>query len=299
MLNEPSPEKRPAHPLERQPSDEGETPQRRPHPLEQAPLAPRQSGGAPRQTGWLHIPSVTPVATYALVVANLAIYALIFLVPSLGDNLMEWGADNPAKVLLQGEYHRLLTSMFLHASPAHVMLNMVVLYSFGGSLERIAGHARFLLIYFLGGLGGSILSVALAGDSRVYSVGASGAIFALVGAEYIFLYQHRKLMGAAGAAQRRNLVIMALINLGFGILTTVGPAQVHIDNWGHVGGLIGGLALAQLINPFYVVKRHPDHPDSNHLLAIDINPLNRKYWAVSIYVAVLIAILIVAAVIVR
>lgn len=296
MLNDPPPENRPVHPLERKPPSEEEAPPRRLHPLEQQPPAPVRPAGAPQQSGTLHIPSVTPYLTYALAIVNVAIFAAGYLFQPASRDLVLWGANHPARVLLDGEFYRLVTAMFLHGSIAHVMLNVLVLYSFGSSLERIGGHVRFALIYFLGGLGGSVLSAALGNG---YSVGASGAIFALIGAEYVFLYQHRKLMGATGAARRRSLILLGLMNLAVGLLTTLGDTTVKIDNWGHLGGLVGGLALAQLINPLYIVRRHPDYPDSNHLLAVDINPLNRKYWVVSVYLAALIAVLIVASLIAR
>jgi membrane associated rhomboid family serine protease len=135
--------------------------------------------------------------------------------------------------------------------------------------------------------------------SNVSSVGASGAIFAVLGAEYVFLHEHRKLMGAAGQARRRSLLVLGVVNLVFGVATTLGDGPVRIDNWGHLGGLIGGVALGWFISPLFVLRRHPDYPDSNHLLAVDINPLNRKYWAVSIYSAVLLVILLAAVLITR
>jgi membrane associated rhomboid family serine protease len=79
----------------------------------------------------LHIPSVTPVVTYTLVAAIVAIYAASFLLADLGRTLFDWGKNVPSEVLVWGEYHRLLTAMFLHGSPAHLLFNAYALYVLG------------------------------------------------------------------------------------------------------------------------------------------------------------------------
>jgi rhomboid protease GluP len=305
MLNEPPHDQnRPVHPLEQHPEPEAYSPQepvrqRRPHPLELRPAAPEEGTRPSSSQAHLHIPSVTPNVTYVLVAVNVGIFALMALFQDFGLNLLNWGANEPEAVLRNGEYYRLLTAMFLHGSVPHILFNGLVLYSFGTSLERIMGHARFAAIYFLGGLGGSVASVVLGSAHNVPSVGASGAIFAIIGAEYVFLYQHRKLLGASGESRRRSLLMMGLMNLVFGIATSLGNGPVRIDNWGHIGGLIGGLALAWFINPIYLLKRHPDYTDDTHFMAVDVNPFNKKYWVLSIYSAALLAILIVAVALVR
>jgi rhomboid protease GluP len=304
MLNEPPHDSnRPVHPLERKLESEapGATPepvrQRRPHPLELKPTPPEaKPAGTQAQ---LHIPSVRPDVTYALVAINVGIFALMLIDQNFALKLLDWGANDPEAVLRNGEYYRLFTAMFLHGSLLHILFNATVLYSFGTSLERIMGHVRFAAIYFLGGLGGSVASIVLGAAHDVRSVGASGAIFAIIGAEYIFLHQHRKLLGETGAARRRSLLILGLMNLVFGVATTLGNGAMRIDNWGHIGGLIGGLVLAWFINPFYLLKRHPDYTDNTHFMAVDVNPLNKKYWVLSLYSAGLIAILIVAVALVR
>lgn len=308
MLNDPPPERRP-HPLEHKPtppaapptedlppSTEPEaTPQRRTHPLEQRPVLRRPTAQqASGQQAQLHIPSVKPYVTYVLVAINVGLFVIGFILPRLGDDLFLWGALFPQQTILDKEYYRLFTAMFLHGSPAHILFNGYVLYSFGSQLERLVGHTRFGLIYLLGGLGGSVLRVLLGGADAVPSLGASGAIFAILGAYYIFLHQHNKLLGPGGKAIRQNLLFLGLLNLALGFFTNMSGAAVQIDNLAHVGGLLGGLVLAWFINPIYVLKRHPDYADDRHFQAVDINPLNRRYWIVSLYVAGLMAGLIAA-----
>jgi rhomboid protease GluP len=288
-------------------------PEKRRHPLEQRPVQPPpEANQSPRQRVNLRIPSVNPTATYILIGINVAIFLVRALSRQVDVQLFEWGANNSASVLQQGEYYRLFTSMFLHASiygpfgrlalegAAHIFFNMYALYAIGGSLERLIGHARFLLIYLLGGLTGSLFSAIYWGiiaHSPVSSVGASGAVFAILGAEFIYLYHHRKLLGAAGRQRRQTLIVLGIMNLAVGFLSNIPGSGVTIDNWAHIGGLVGGLVLAWFISPILNLRIHPDHPDE--ILGEDVNPLNKKYWIVSAYATVLIVVLFVGVMIAR
>ena len=289
MLNDPPPEKRRTHPLEQTPqqppSNSGETPPQQRHPVT------------------LHIPSVRPTVTYAILAINIGIFIIRALSPSLDEQFFLFGANHQSDVLLNGQFYRLFTSMFLHASiygplgnialenSLHLIFNCYILYQVGTSVERLFGHVRFGLVYFLGGLAGSIASAVL-GDPRTYSVGASGAVFAVLGAELVYLYQHRKLLGVRGQAQIRSVIMFMFINFAFGALTGLGGSAIRVDNWAHLGGAIGGAALAWFIAPLYIVRRHPERP--NALLGEDINPLKNRYWAVSLFGAALLLVLIAA-----
>ncbi len=285
-------------------NDPGENPQkpRRVHPLEdktpQPPDNPPPEKDPQRQRVTLHIPVVTPIVSYTLIGINIMIFITAFyLIPNEQLNqLYDWGANNQQAVLQFGEYHRLLSAMFLHGSLAHIAFNMYALFVIGQTVERFFGHVRFLVVYFLGGLAGSLLSVILNGP-QVFSVGASGAVFAIFGAEMVFIYKHRKLLGEMGRAQLRQLIVIAGINFLFGFATSFGSAGVRIDNWGHVGGLIGGLAVAWMIGPVFLVKRHPE----NHaaLITEDSNPLEQQYQPLLILTSMLLAVLIVATMLVR
>ena len=102
----------------------------------------------------------------------------------------------------------------------------------GTSLERYFGHRRFLLLYVLGAFAGNVASFLF---TTGFSVGASTAIFGLIGAEGVFLYQNRKLFGSEARRALGNVIFVAAINLFI-----IGSLP-YIDNWGHIGGLIGGL----------------------------------------------------------
>jgi rhomboid protease GluP len=265
-------------------------PKRNPHPLEQSPQPEATADQPSRPQIRLRMPIVRPTVTYALIAINAAIFLIGMLSPQMELQFFNGGASRPFEVLIGGEYYRLVTAMFLHGSIAHIFFNAYALYIIGSSLEPLFGHARFSVIYLLGGLGGSILSVIL-GDlsSNVGSVGASGAVFAIFGAEMIYLYRHRQILGARGQAQFRNMLILIGINFLIGIVSSAPGASVRIDNWAHLGGLLGGLLLTWLVGPILALKWNPLTPDA--AVAEDTNPFNRKYWAVSLYGIGLIAIL--------
>jgi rhomboid protease GluP len=275
---------------------------RRVHPLlaEPEPLEGEEDGKPPRQRMTLHIPVVTPRVTYTLMAVNVIIFFLAFYVMSAREfnDLYRWGWSTQREVFEFGEFHRLVTSMFLHANLAHLFFNMYALWAIGQNVERFFGHVRFALVYFLGGLGGSILYIMLSGADTP-AVGASGAIFAIFGAEMVFLYQHRKLFGKTGQAQLRQLIIVAGINFvyGFAQNAAAAPGEPQIGNWAHVGGLIGGIIVAWMIAPFFLLKKHPENPMG--LAVDDINPLERRYQPLLAYVSALLAILVVGSVLAR
>ena len=127
------------------------------------------------------------------------------------------------------EYYRLLTAMFLHAGIMHILFNMLILYQLGTALEGLLGSGRFLGLYLLSGLGGGLASITF-NDPMVLSVGASGAIFGLMGA-YAALSKRLRL-------NNEQVVGLIVVNL---ILGFVLPG---IDWHAHVGGLVTGAALA-------------------------------------------------------
>ncbi len=296
MLNEPS-QGEPKTPEPSRPP--------RSHPLEAdrpRPGVPAPEG-APRQQIMLHIPTVQPYVVYGLLGVMIAIFVLRALSRTFDFEVFLWGANHQPDVLSQGEFYRLFTSMFLHASiyapngtfalqnSLHLLFNAYILFVSGSAVERLFGHARFSIIFVLGGMTGSILSCVL-GSPMSYSVGASGAVFAVLGAEFVYIFKHRKLLGAQGRRQMQSLITLAAFNLLFGFLSTTSPSAMRIDNWAHLGGALGGLALAWFIAPDLIFRRHPHIP--SELLAEDRNPLQRHYRTVSLYVAGMLGVLIVA-----
>jgi rhomboid protease GluP len=141
--------------------------------------------------------------------------------------------------ILAGEYWRFITPVFIHGGLLHVFINMYSLFAIGPVVERFFGPRRTLGLYLLSGVAGVLLSFAF---SPYPSVGASGAIFGLLGSLGVFLYQNRSAFGPAGKMQLRRIVIIALLNLGLGL-------SPGIDNWGHLGGLIFGAGMAWFIGP--------------------------------------------------
>ena len=135
-----------------------------------------------------------------------------------------------------GEYYRLLTAMFLHAGIIHIAFNMLVLHQLGTPLELKLGSAKFTMIYFVSGLGGSIASV-LFNDPFTLSVGASGAIFGLMGAYFVVSRSLR-----LDASQIRVMI---------GINLVIGFVIPGIDWHAHLGGLAAGAAVTALIHKVF------------------------------------------------
>ncbi|WP_129628162.1 rhomboid family intramembrane serine protease [Candidatus Oscillochloris fontis] len=149
------------------------------------------------------------------------------------------------ELIAAGAYWRLLSATFLHGSLIHIFFNAYALYALGPESERIYGTRRFLALYFLAGLGGSLASYLL---SPAISVGASGSIFGLIGGLGIFYYLNRGVLGNFGKAQVQNMATIAIINLFIGF-----SAPSIIDNWGHLGGLLGGIVAGWALAPRFQV----------------------------------------------
>ncbi len=198
------------------------------------------------------MPASAPTVTYAIVGITVLIYLLqmgsVFLLGYANAAAqMDWLEAYGARIndlIRVGQLWRFFTPMLLHASIPHILFNMYALVAFGAGLERHFGHWRFLLLYILAGFTGNVLSFVL---SSGYSVGASTAIFGLVGAEGVFLYQNRKLFGNQFGRAIGNVIFVVAVNLLLGL--TPG-----IDNWGHVGGLVGGLIFAWFAGPLLEVE---------------------------------------------
>ncbi|GLV58769.1 hypothetical protein KDH_55990 [Dictyobacter sp. S3.2.2.5] len=174
--------------------------------------------------------------------------------------LIRYGAKEN-DLILQGQYWRFLTPLFLHANLLHVGLNMLNLVVLGTFLERLVGHLRFLLIYVITGIISIIASFVFAPD--VISVGASGAIFGLVGAYSIFVLVHRRAFPRGGLMALLWLVFIIGINLGFGFMIA------NVDNNAHLGGFISGCLLGWWFTPLY-------RPAAEQIL-LDTHRLSRQW----------------------
>lgn len=179
---------------------------------------------------------------------------------ALTNTLIAFGAkDND--LILRGQYWRFITPIFLHANALHVGLNMLNLIVLGVFLERLLGHVRFLLIYLLTGIVSIIASFYFA--PQQVSVGASGAIFGLVGAYSIFVLVHRRAFPRGGIPALLWLVIIVGLNLSIGLFVQ------NVDNYAHMGGLFSGCLLGWCFTPLYRLS------DTNVL--IDKHALSRRW----------------------
>ncbi len=177
-----------------------------------------------------------PKLVYLLIALNVIYFMFIELNGgSLNtETLITYGAKyNPA--IIDGEWWRIITSMFMHIGILHLGMNMLALYYLGTAVEQIFGSTRFMLLYMLAGIGAGIASFAL---TNSVSAGASGAIFGMFGCLLYFGLIHRKLFLQTMGT---SILFVIGINLVFGFTV---PA---IDNSAHIGGLIAGFIAASII----------------------------------------------------
>jgi rhomboid protease GluP len=188
------------------------------------------------------LPQSTPYMTYAII----GITVFVFLLQMVSNLPVEWFIKSNG-LIRAGQVWRLLTPMLLHASLVHIGFNMYALLIFGPGLERHFGRVRFFLLYVLGAFAGNVLSFLFTNGN---SLGASTAIFGLIGAEGIFLIQNRKLFAGQFRSAIGNIVFIVAINLFLGISGTF----AGVDNWGHIGGLLGGLIFSWFAGPIYTIE---------------------------------------------
>ena len=183
-----------------------------------------------------------PVCTIAIIAMNVIVFFGLSFGGMTEDTLymLNHGAMYIPKVILEGEYYRFVTSMFLHFGFTHLMNNMVTLGIVGNYLEPIVGSVRFVVIYLLSGLGGNIASFAhewFSGDYAV-SAGASGAVFGLTGALLcLTILNHGNIAGIT----KQGMIIMIGVSLYNGFVS------VGVDNLAHIGGLIIGYLITLLL----------------------------------------------------
>lgn len=160
----------------------------------------------------------------------------------VGDMMayIRYGANNGAATT-GGEWWRLLTSAFMHFGLVHLLLNMWALFSVGGLLERLLGRALYLLLYLASAIGGGLLSIAWHGD-KLWSAGASGAIFGVYGGLLGYVLRHKEALPRSVWKPLQN---SALTFAGYNLV--YGAIHPGIDNGAHIGGLVTGLILGWFI----------------------------------------------------
>ena len=175
------------------------------------------------------------ILTYLLILACIIPFLIVFIMD--GPDILS-GASigtlgiygcNYGPLVKEGEIWRLVTHIFLHGSLMHILLNMYSLFILGNQIETLLGKVKFFVIFMISGICGGLLSAVL---NDVASVGASGAIFGLMGAMLCFGYHYRTYLGDA---LKRQILPVIILNLVIGFMST------GIDNFAHIGGLIGGI----------------------------------------------------------
>lgn len=207
------------------------------------------------QAQYLPLPLHKAFVTYVLLGAIGIIFVLMELAGGSTNTqvLVNFGANSGWQILVNGEYWRLFTSMFLHIGVMHLLFNGYALFIFGLEMERLYGPGRFAVVYILSGLFGSLASFALGGP-QVLSAGASGAIFGVIGMNLAYFTSHRDSFGQFGRQRMISTLVIIGINLVFGF-TVPG-----IDNWAHMGGLVAGFALGYGLAPRYEVDQYVHPP---------------------------------------
>jgi len=229
----------------------------------------------PRQR--IPLPVSNPFLTYVLLGLIVIIWVLMELAGGSQNSqvLVRFGA-NFGPLILDGETWRLFTSMFLHIGLAHLFFNSYALFIFGLEMERLYGPDRYLVVYILSGLFGSLASFASRGP-EVFSAGASGAIFGIIGMNLAYFLLHRETFGQFGRQRVMNTLLIIGINLVFGF-TVPG-----IDNLAHIGGLISGFALGYGLAPRYqLVDEYTVNPR-----VIDTVSLLNRWWVPALGIIIL------------
>lgn len=177
-----------------------------------------------------------PIITYAILIINVIVFLLMYLIGNGSEDtltMLYFGANNRTLVLEFNQYYRLITSCFVHFGIFHLLVNSYALYIIGSQVESFFGKFKFLLIYLGSGIIGNLLSICFMNS---ISGGASGCIFGLLGALLYFGNHYRLYLGNAMKSQ---IIPTILINLMIGFMIP------GVDNFAHIGGLIGGLFISK------------------------------------------------------
>ena len=178
--------------------------------------------------------------TITLIALNIACFIATYIL-SQDDELLIALAQINEKVM-DGEIWRLFTSIFVHSNYIHLGGNMIMLLLFGSLIEKTYKFYKYLLIYFISGLIGNLASLVFFPPNTL-SLGASGAIFGLVGAALIIV----------ATTNERSLIILALLYVIYFIISSFSP---DIDVWAHLFGLLTGLILGA---PYYIQQNRLNH----------------------------------------
>ncbi|BCR36789.1 rhomboid family intramembrane serine protease [Mariniplasma anaerobium] len=201
-----------------------------------------------------------PVTFVLLVLNTIMFFVVLFNGGFTTASLINNGGLLPRLVTDNKEYYRLLVSMFLHAGLLHFLMNSYFLYYLGSFTEKLLGSTRYAIIYMLSGLGASV-AVWLFSDPDVVTIGASGALYGIMGGLLILTFLKANWFSPYGI---RSIRMISIINIVF-TLTLSGAVSVQ----GHLGGLVSGIILTYLFIP--------DLPNSKQRYQDHINPNNQVH----------------------
>jgi membrane associated rhomboid family serine protease len=214
------------------------------------------------------------IVTKLLVAVNVGIYLLELAlggqVNGTGNRIYEEGALY-GPLVANGDWWRLFTSMFLHYGPLHLGLNMLALWWFGAAVEGVLGRGRYLLLYLVSGLAGSAGALLFTPDS--VTVGASGAIFGILGAAFVLERQRTYVLGGGALG-------IIVLNLAF----TFAVSGISVG--GHLGGLAGGALGTLALSRFgrgHAVYGRPGLAGVLGVVAIGVISVAVAYWRVQTY----------------
>ncbi|CAB9516900.1 RHOMBOID-like protein 10, chloroplastic [Seminavis robusta] len=180
-----------------------------------------------------------------LIIVNLICFALQTFIP----RVTQMGVKMSDKILRGEELYRLVTPVFLHGNIPHLAMNMFSLNNIGPSVEKLFGPGRYLSTYLAAGVAGNVVS---AYQSPNPGLGASGAVFGIIGAQLVFLARNDWLLGRQGESMQSAILQTVVLNL------VVGGMSPMIDNWAHLGGLVGGGAAAYYFGPRLYLLELPE-----------------------------------------
>lgn len=182
-----------------------------------------------------------PFVTFNIIGINVLIHLLLEFNGSTLDSLYmaNRGASSWQLIFNNGEYYRLVTSMFMHFGGEHLINNMITLAVVGNEVEHIIGHSKFIVIYLLSGLGAGLMSAVynmnINPDQFIISAGASGAIFGIIGALLVVSLLYRSVRQVIRPANLAIIIALSIFN---------GFMNFQIDNMAHIGGLMFGIIIA-------------------------------------------------------
>ena len=174
-----------------------------------------------------------PTLITYIIIGILALIYLISFINNSNEIIYNYGVNGI--LIRSGEYYRLLTGTFIHTDIIHLFCNLYALFIIGKQIENFYGKGKFIIIYLISAICGSLLSICM---HDMYSIGASGAIFGLLGSLLYFGYHYRVYFGSVIVSKILPIVI---INLFIGFMIS------GIDNFAHIGGLVGGILISMAV----------------------------------------------------